>query len=328
MAETLYLSKTQSAIIPIGGTMLYDTVVSTTGGISYNPANGMITLNEVGRYQINWWNATNAIGNSAPAVFSIIASNGQQLIGNSPLQKGIITGLGIINVTVQPVTFSLINLSSGSAQMSSNVPIKGMLSVSQELSVNSNVTLLDFQYQQFANTLSQIITYYPTTLIRAYTPGLYAIDGTPNSLYTSPEAASAGIFTMLESTELQSVALNTIVAFRTGQGTTYNESISYLDPPTPLPEGWDTNIITAIHDYLTIGQEVTVYWGIGNSTEGFVYRNEYGMLVVTSDMSGANPYFILPTSTLIIITPSETGERTTLKVTGKGIVKSDLLSRL
>jgi len=326
MSESLYLARNASETISIGGVVLFDTVLYNSGGISYNPLTGVITFTQTGAYRVNWWAASQSVGNSAPPVLTLVSTGGGNYTGDSPLSKGVITGLGLFNVSSAPATLTLYNLSGGNLFLNSAIPVKAMISVNMESAAGTSDTMLDFMYRQLANVLSQIITLYPTATVRAYAPGLYDIDGLPTSLYTSPQATAAGIFVMTLAPDLESMPLNTIMAFRTGVGTVYNESITYLDPPAPLPVGWDTNIITAVHDYFTVGDAVDVYWGIGNNTSGFVYKNEYGMLVVTADMDGNEPYFILPTSSLIILTPSseelKAADKTAPSViSGKGIVK-------
>lgn len=303
MSESLYLAKNSSSTIPIGGAVIFDTVMFDTGGISYSPLTGVVTFNQKGVYRINWWVASQTVGSSAAPVITLVATGGGNYTGDSPLQQGVITGMGIFNVTSAPATLTLYNLSSGDLSLTSSIPVKAMIGINLETAAGTVDTMQDFQYRQLAHVLAQIITLYPGAAMRTYTPGLYEIDGAPTSLYTSPEATNPGVFVMTLAPDLESVPLNTIMAFRTGEGTDYNESITYLAPPSPLPVGWDANIITAVHDYLSVGDAVDIYWGIGNNTSGFVYKNEYGMFVVTADMTGAEPYFILPMSTLIILTP-------------------------
>jgi len=304
MAVSLYLSITNNATISPGSTLVFNNIVYNTGGISYNTLTGQIAFTQTGVYHINWWAATQDSAAASGVILSLIPSVGVDFKGDTPIKTGVLTGIGVLNVVSAPASFTLMNLTSGNVQLTNTVPVKGMLSVIKEYS-DADVpgTMLDFEYQQLANVLAQIITLYPAATVRVYAPGLYDIDGTPQALYTSPQAAYPGIFEQLLAGQTESSALNTITAFRTGTGTVYNEDITYLAPPSPLPQGWSTDVITAIYDYLEVGDNIEIYWGIGNNTTGYVYKNEYGMLVVTADMDGNSPYFILPTSSLIIVTP-------------------------
>lgn len=299
MANSLYLSRNNPTVVS-NKNLVFDNVLFNEGNITYNTFTGVITLNESGLYNFNWWTATQS-SSAGNASLVLTASSGETFIGNSPDKTGIITGLGVINVTAPPVTVSIKNQNPGSVYLSTTVPVKAMISVNMTVAVPSSETMTDFMYQQFGHILGQLITLYPISYMRAYTPGLYMIDGTPVSLYTSPEGNSPGIFVMLDGTDLESMPLNTILALKVGDGSVYNESITYLVPPVPLPQGWDTNIITAVHDYLPVGTALDLFWGVGNNKTGFVYKNEYGMLVITDDMAGNNPFFVLPTSSLIII---------------------------
>lgn len=149
-----------------------------------------------------------------------------------------------------------------------------------------------FSYHQLANTISQIIAYYPTDTIKVYTKGNVAssVTGTPYQLYTSSAGTYGGIFILLENGSQQAIPLNSIAAIYTGDGTKYNSSISYLTAPT-FPDGCDTNIITAIHDYLPLSTGVQMYMGSNISASGTIYKNEYGILVL-SDADGNTPVFV------------------------------------
>ena len=71
----------------------------------------------------------------------------------------------------------------------------------------------------------------------------------------------------------------------------YNLAINYLSKPV-FTQGFDTNIVTAIHDYLPLGTTVEVHIGTVIDLAGVVYKNVYGMLVVADDMLGTNPSFV------------------------------------
>ena len=153
-------------------------------------------------------------------------------------------------------------------------------------------TAICFSYHQLANIITQIIALYPANTITVYTKGFTAssVTGTPYQLYTSSVGTYGGIFILLENGKQQAIPLNSIAAIYTGDGTTYNQSISYLTAPV-FPSGCDTNIITAIHDYLPVSTEVQMYAGSNISASGLIYKNEYGILVL-SDADGNTPVFV------------------------------------
>ncbi|MDD4839847.1 MAG: hypothetical protein PHE93_04165 [Clostridia bacterium] len=305
MINSLYITKINADTIT-SDAVVFENIMFREGNIAYDTSTGIITLNQAGVYNINWWIALQTAKNSGGVAFSLVSSTGENIISNSPTKTGELNGLGVINVTTPPVNLTLRGANSGAAYLSDTVPIKAMLAInSASTSASTSESMLDFEYRQLANILRQLIILYPTSVMRAYAPGLYDIDGTPVSLYTSPEGDNAGIFTMLYEEQNESIPLNTIMAVKTGDATVYNPSISYLTPTAPFPKGWDTDVITAVHDFLPIGAEVEVYWGIGNSKAGIVYKNEYGMLVI-ADAEGNSPTFVLPTSSIIILQSSTT----------------------
>jgi len=326
--SSLYISRTASGSVTSSGNVLFDNVLYNTGGITYNLLNGTITFNEAGVFHINWWIAQQSNMNAGGSIFALVSSLGNIIYGDTPLKTTSFSGIGVVNVLLPPATLSLKNMGTGNAYLSSTVPVKAMLSVNKEYTDSGSQSMLSFQQTQLSHVISQLITLYPTSVMRVYTPGLYAIDGTPVSLYASPEATGYGIFTMLESETdaLQAIPLNAILAIKVGDATVYDDSITYLSPTLPLPIGWDTNVIAAVHDYLPVESLADVYWGIGNSKDGVVIKNEYGMLVMATDLAGNDPFFILPTSSLIIITASATSLKSAEVKTEKstGLVKLNI----
>lgn len=153
-------------------------------------------------------------------------------------------------------------------------------------------TAICYSYAQLANIINQLIAMYSTNVITVYTTGLAAstITGTPYQLYSSSEGTYGGIFVLLDAGQQEAIPLNSITAIYTGAGTVYNPEIKYLPPQTFTP-GCDTNIITAIHDYLSVSTNVQMYMGSNISASGMIYKNEYGILVL-SDELGNTPVFI------------------------------------
>jgi len=320
----LYVSRTASGSITSANNMLFDTTIYNTGGISYNSTSGVITINESGVFHINWWLALqNAINSSSGAIFALISSTGDTLYGDTPLKTSSFSGIGVINVETTPVTVSLKNMGTGNAYMSSTLPVKAMLSITKESTESGSESMLSFLYQQLANVIAQLIVLYPDTVMSVYLSGLYATEGTPVELFSGHDASGAGIFVTLENelNQLQAVPLNAIMAINIGATAVYNPSITYLSPPTPFPIGWDANVILGVYDYLAVGDSAEVHWGIGNAINGIVYKNEYGMLVMTADAEGNNPVFILPTANLIILTEADTGTKSITKKKNSGLIK-------
>lgn len=165
---------------------------------------------------------------------------------------------------------------------------------------------LCFSYAQLAHIIEQLITLYPTTVVTVFTTGFSAssVTGTPYQLFASPEGTYGGIFVLMDNGAQEAIPLNAISAIYTGDGTVYNPSITFL--PTPqFPAGCDTNLITAIHDYLPVSTDVELYLKSIIHASGTIYKNEYGILVL-SDADGNTPVFISVTTITLMLPSSQT----------------------
>ncbi|MDF2885975.1 MAG: Collagen triple helix repeat protein, partial [Lacrimispora sp.] len=109
----LQLELNGAVSINAGDNVLFDNVVFTSGNIDYNPATGIITFLEAGRFSIDWWLATQSSQSTNGTSFALVTSQADFLIGNSPLKTGEVYGAGIIEVVSAPVTLSLENISTG-----------------------------------------------------------------------------------------------------------------------------------------------------------------------------------------------------------------------
>lgn len=149
----------------------------------------------------------------------------------------------------------------------------------------------NFAYTQLAHVIEQLIQMYPENVMTVFTRGFTAssITGTPSQLYISPEGTGGSIFILLDNGQ-EAIPLNSITAIYTGDGTVYNPDITYLTPPEFTP-GFDADLITAYHDYLPVSTDVQMYLGAIVSASGMLYRNEYGLWVL-SDEAGSTPIFI------------------------------------
>jgi hypothetical protein len=169
---------------------------------------------------------------------------------------------------------------------------------------NLNDTAAGFVYAQLAHVLKQIILYYPSTIMRAYGNGFTfaGLEGIPIELFSSSEGTYGGLFVVEEEGERGAIPLQSIASVTYTGGVVYNPTITFIPKPF-FPAGFDTNIVTAIHDYLPLLTPVTVYMGTVIDVSGIVYKNEYGMLVVADDALGTNPSFI-PVTNITGIVPT------------------------
>jgi hypothetical protein len=259
---------------------------------------------------------------SNAVVFALSSSQSDFLQGNSPVRNGEVTGAGIIEVAAAPVTVSLVNAGAGSTYYAATVPVKANLVVfMDESSGNTNNTSLCFSIAQLTNIIAQLITLYPTSVMSVFTTNLNTLTGTPYQLYSSPDAENGGLFILDNGGQHIAVPIMSITAIYTGDGTVYAPSISYLTPPQPLPQGCDTDLIAAIHAYLPVPTEVVLRMGVAVEASGAVYKNEYGILVL-SDADGNTPIYVSVSklASIAIVPPADAvaaKKGSTLSITNK-----------
>jgi hypothetical protein len=149
-----------------------------------------------------------------------------------------------------------------------------------------------FCYAQLAHIIQQIIMFYPTSTITVFTKGLTAssVTGTPYQLFAAPEATNGALFIVMDNGQQQAIPLNSITAIYTGDGTVYNPSFTFLTSPS-FPAGCDKDLVTAYYEYIQVATDLELYTGSNVHATGNVYKNEYG-IVVLSDASGNTPVFI------------------------------------
>jgi len=126
---TLQIELSASLAVAPGANVIFDSIISSTGNISYDNATGIITLQEAGRYELDWWVATQSSTSPAGAGFTLISSQGDSITSNSPIKTGEVVGIGIIEVIAAPVTVELRNNSSATIFCSPAVPVKASLAV-------------------------------------------------------------------------------------------------------------------------------------------------------------------------------------------------------
>ena len=178
----------------------------------------------------------------------------------------------------------------------------------------SNSTIC-FCYQQLANIIEQLIVKYPGSTFTVYTPAFYYA-GTPYLLYTSPEGTEPGLFILVDGSDYVGISLGSIVALKVGNTDIYDPTISYLTPSLPLSAGCDTNIITAIHDYYPVSLTDQIIIDLNGSVQsaGYIYKNEFGLIVMTSNSSGLKPVFI-PTNMIAAFETTSTSTSKSLNIT-------------
>jgi hypothetical protein len=123
----LQITRVAAGSVTVGANVVFDHILFSAGNISYNTATGVITFNEAGRYVVNWWVATQSSKSTTGAVFALSSSQGDIIIGDSPIKTGQVTGIGIMEVVTAPVTVSLVNSSTAEMFYPINVPLSATI---------------------------------------------------------------------------------------------------------------------------------------------------------------------------------------------------------
>ena len=144
------------------------------------------------------------------------------------------------------------------------------------------------------NVIQQLIELYPDdNVIVAMESGNNA-SGILGSLLTAPnDNPTSGL---LELTNNQGVPEEAIslcrIASITITSSTYDDSITYLQTPEPLPTGCDANCENAIRTYLPVGTEDVGINASGQTVaSGTVIKSEFGMVVLVGP-NNSNPSFV------------------------------------
>lgn len=129
MSILLQVERLTAGAVESNANVIFDSTLISNGTISYDSATGVITIQEAGSYEFDWWVATQSSASTAGAGFTLISSQGDAIIGNSPIKTGEVVGVGTIEVVTAPVTVSLRNDSSAAIYYSPIVPVKASLAV-------------------------------------------------------------------------------------------------------------------------------------------------------------------------------------------------------
>ncbi len=271
--------------------VIFDLVSHSTGDIDYDNTTGVITFNEAGRYVVNWFVVTQSSSYANGVVLVLTSSEGDLITGNSNMKSGQVMGIGIIEITTVPATLSLVNAATGNYYYSDQIPIKASLAVTRD-DIAEPVNMYCFAVDQLINILSQMITTYGTNTWTIYSESLASYSGVPLDLYTAPGAQKPGLLRLMDANnDFEIIPIENITVIYPGDGTVYNPGFTYLTPPDPLPVSCYSDLFAAIQSYLTIGTPVEMRLGPTISASGDVYRNEFG-IVVLSDADGNTPIFI------------------------------------
>lgn len=296
----LLLERSAAGTVNAADPVLFDDIQYTAGDIQYDPLSGVITFERVGRYSLHWWIATQSAAPSSNAIFALSCSQGEFIQGNSPSRTGQVGGMAVLEIAAVPATLALLNATTSSFYYCSSVPVKASLLITQQPDAASTpVSMSCFAVAQLANILEQMIIAYPTTTWIVFSNALPSFSGVPLDLYSAPDGQGPGLLRLLDSSNgYEALSLSQITAVYPGDGTVYDPSFTFLPPPDPLPPGCDTDTIAAFHSYLPVGTpDVNVRLGPNISASGGIYKNEYGLLIL-SDAMGNTP-IVIPTPQIL-----------------------------
>ncbi len=125
--NSLQVTLTGGTNVPAGTNVIFNNVIFMTGNISYNTVTGVITFNVPGEYAINWWVDTQSSTSPTGINFAISTSQGDFILGDSPIATGEVSGIALINVAAPGTTAQLVNATANDIVYSSIVPVQASL---------------------------------------------------------------------------------------------------------------------------------------------------------------------------------------------------------
>lgn len=130
MSDTvLQIERLVDGTVGVNDNVIFDSIVVISESVSYNSATGTITLLQPGRYEFDWWVDTQSSASSNGVGFALVSSQGDLLVGNSPIKTGEVVGVAILVVNEVPVTVELKNNSTAEVYYPTIVPVKATLVV-------------------------------------------------------------------------------------------------------------------------------------------------------------------------------------------------------
>ena len=126
-AIALQIQKTgPGGSVLIAENVTFDTSITKSGTINYDPNTGLINLTESGFYYIDWF--VN-VGPGVIPIFAIQTSAGDMIKGNSPFRPSIVAGSCLIEVDESGSELSLVNAATETIPFATSVPIVANLTI-------------------------------------------------------------------------------------------------------------------------------------------------------------------------------------------------------
>ncbi len=127
--ELFQTERLTNGSVNVDENVTFDNLILPSENISYDNITGEFTLLAPGNYKFDWWIASQASLSTNGIVFSLVSSQGESIVGNSPIKTDEIVGFASIEVSTVPITISLRNSSSSTVYYSTITPVKASLSI-------------------------------------------------------------------------------------------------------------------------------------------------------------------------------------------------------
>ncbi|WP_312560242.1 hypothetical protein [Anaerospora sp.] len=132
-ALSLYLERQLQGAITPSSNVIFDTLITSSGPISYDALTGVITINQPGKFLINWFVASQASAGSNSIAFSVMTSQGDNIRGESPVKLGEVVGFAVIQVDGAPLTLQLVSQTPNTVWYAQVAEVKAALSLTEVL---------------------------------------------------------------------------------------------------------------------------------------------------------------------------------------------------
>lgn len=311
MNNVLQIQKNTNNSVLNNSNIIFDTIYYSSTDIQYNNTTGIITINANGTYIIDWMVAyQNTIAQKVD--FKLASSNGFNFYSNSLSKNSSINGIGTISITNNiPVELSVINISGNTVFFSNDINTKASLRIFNIDFILSNSEC--FAMKQLSSLITQIALIYHGQNVSIFSSRIATITGIIESIYISPNSNlmpflvinSDGADSLISIAEITAIYISA----------PYDNSITYIQPPTIFESNCSNDLIKNIHDYVSIGDNLSIYTAPNTSGYGDVTLNEYGIIVMADNTSSL--FWVTPTITAITKNITQNKNKETIAISQK-----------
>lgn len=283
----------QDAVLT-GDKVIFDQVVGQDG-ISYDTFTGEVAV-DAGTYFVSWWTASSNVGDTNGASFALITSDQREFISNSVLKNSITAGFAIVEADI-PLSLWLSNFDAGTAFFTGRNQVKASLTVTK---LDGRLGGECYAVQQLEYVLSQMLIMYPDTSASVFVDRLPSYAANIHSLYKPAGADSAAFLVMQSGAEYLIQPLLTINALYF-PNIIWDTDIDFLPRPVKLDDCMSVKL-AAWAEYFPTGSDMSVNFGITTVASGNLYKNEFGIMVLTDEEELATPIIIFTPNIINAIT--------------------------